>query len=773
MRIAIIVHAFHKDSYKLIRDYLNNLYTPVDVFVTTPSFFEFSDKKIKGLVAIDVVENAGMDVIPFLSIVRNRQLWKYDLVVKIHSKNCHSENTLRMMRIYLDSLVTDHALIAIQTSSEKNSNHVGIWGPIAYARAVDKLAYRNRENLRNLEKLMGYYCSDKSAVFFAGTMFCIRGFLLKRLSEQFYVIKNMDNQIMGNVLTGGDGLIAHALERFFSYVVSSQSYGVGYIFPHWFSPNGNPLIINSELLSFSLYKRYFQAGSHDTSSRLEKVEECKKINYGELIDFEDYMNFIDPRRNLHIDYVAHYLFFSDYLVMPIGIERGFSSALYSISRPDVFRIGGISPCHYLMRGKKERPWMFLCQWANGIHTKFFNRKKKVVKGDENSDFRSCFKELGEVCMRNSSKQFSPLINESKSELVEESIPVLKLFEHHFPEFIRTRDIVKLQTRHYDYVGILNSVEEFSQHTFLTTDLVEMLAVANTMEFNWEFAVHYWEVYQQSKNNVNLLPGFNGSRIIEYDADYDAKKIFQKFSSVLNIYEIDDTLSASKKVCIYTSLFGDYDDFPKIDCEVPDNIDFIVFTDHFHEFADKRWKQKICRPDYSSNNMSAKKYKIKPHVYLEKYEYSLFVDANTVFTGNISKLLHVLCLSGPFVMWRHPFRTDLYKEACAILAFDKAKPKSIIRQIDKYSKLGIGHDTGLCEGSFIWRRHKDKRVSKFMDEWWHHIVKYSHRDQLSLCFLMWRDNYYPALMSDSYGTSRENIFFHKTRHKAELLESCQT
>lgn len=249
-------------------------------------------------------------------------------------------------------------------------------------------------------------------------------------------------------------------------------------------------------------------------------------------------------------------------------------------------------------------------------------------------------------------------------------------------------------------------------------------------------------------------------------EYDPLKIYNNKTSFCNKDIIGELNLDHNKICIYTSLFGNYDDLPLVQTDIPTGIDLIAFTDQQRLDVDSRWKQIICPANSTSDNLSAKEYKILPHKYLKEYSYSLFVDANTVFTGNIEQLILMLLDSGKFTMWRHPLRTDLLKEGCAILGWRKAKPQPIIDQIKAYVSAGIPNNTGLCEGSFIWRQHSDNCITDFMEEWWRHIEMYSHRDQLSLCFLMWQKNLYPKLIDDEFGTSRENVFFYKTLHKVE-------
>jgi hypothetical protein len=732
--------------------------------------------RVNKIVAVEITENIGMDTIPFIMIVQKHRIWEYDLVIKLHTKNTKSDNSVRMLRLYLDALITDHSLTVLKKSYESKTSLIGLWGPIAFARSIESLVYKNRTGLKVLESITGISCANNEAIFFAGNMFCIRGALLKKLSDHYFALRNLFNGDHNSSYstTGADGSLAHSLERFFSYVVKSQSYNLGYVYPNNKGTKKSELcVVPEKCFPFSFYKRYLQAGSNDTSLRIEKIEDYRYpiSNYDEIVDIKKYADFVDPEHQLGLDYLTHYLIFSDYLQIPIGIEIGFSSSMYRLERPDVFRAGVPSPFHYLKYGRKERPDIFSGCWAKKIMLRYIEEPIENNSEKITDNCISQFQSFGSYKVK--TPAFLCVIDSKLGnvDLNEREISTYELFENYIPELLRTRDLLKLQIEHNDYIGIQKTAEDFLSNYFSTPDIVEILAVAYTLNYKWNSAKYSWNLYQQVKKNKNIISSFAGTRLIDYDAEYEPKNVF---GNKLSRNHAKSFVNRSNpKICIYTSLFGDYDDLPEIKCDITSGVSFIAFTDRLHIAADKRWKQKICVPDQVSDNLSAKKYKIKPHCYLSDYDCSLFVDANTVFT-NLDSLIDILKnLKNDFVMWRHPLRTDLYMEACAILASNKANPNAVINQLKSYTLKGIGKDTGLCEGSFIWRNHNNLYVSTFMNTWWDHITRFTHRDQLSLCFLMWKNNFYPELLDDNYGTSRENDFFYKRKfHKIESTQQLQ-
>lgn len=228
--------------------------------------------------------------------------------------------------------------------------------------------------------------------------------------------------------------------------------------------------------------------------------------------------------------------------------------------------------------------------------------------------------------------------------------------------------------------------------------------------------------------------------------------------------------APVRVCVYTTLFGDYDTL-RDPLFAPPWVDFICFTDKARHL--KVWDCRVVDPGLDDDNLNAKIFKVLPHHYLAEYEYSLFVDASTLFFGNIDELLNSWLLGREFVMWRHPDRVDLVDEATAIMASYRHEPDKIIDQVEAYLSDGMPGCTGLAEASFIWRDHRNKELAKIMEQWWREIGNHSKRDQLSLAYLFWRKDYRPQLLPGSLGSARRNIYFEKMPHQVTPLAAIES
>lgn len=95
--------------------------------------------------------------------------------------------------------------------------------------------------------------------------------------------------------------------------------------------------------------------------------------------------------------------------------------------------------------------------------------------------------------------------------------------------------------------------------------------------------------------------------------------------------------------------------------------------------------------------------------------------------------------------KHPHRDCLYLEAAACVQAGKDDPKIIKRQADHYARAGMPKHWGLYETNFYIIDPADPRTIKIFREWWEENQKFSRRDQLGLPFVLYRNNYRPALL----------------------------
>lgn len=221
-----------------------------------------------------------------------------------------------------------------------------------------------------------------------------------------------------------------------------------------------------------------------------------------------------------------------------------------------------------------------------------------------------------------------------------------------------------------------------------------------------------------------------------------------------------------KVAVYTSIFGGYDILNDNQFQEP-GIDYICFTDR--DIKSSTWKIIKATPVYEDPNRNAKKYKILPHRYLPKYDYSIWIDGNIEVINSIQPLLN----GEPYQVFDHNQtvldpRDCIYKEYQAIIQLGqtsgnfKDDPTIMHKQVKRYLSEGYPENNGLATNPIIVRQHNNSEVKKVMEEWWKEIKYNSRRDQLSFDYIAWKCNFKYTFLK---GDSRNNKYFKQTgKHK---------
>lgn len=90
------------------------------------------------------------------------------------------------------------------------------------------------------------------------------------------------------------------------------------------------------------------------------------------------------------------------------------------------------------------------------------------------------------------------------------------------------------------------------------------------------------------------------------------------------------------------------------------------------------------------------------------------------------------------MPEHFGRDCIYEEGKAILTCKMDTKSKLDKTIKLLKKEGYPEHNGLYENNFIYRKHNEKEIVGLMNQWWQFINKYSRRDQMSLCYLLWKN-----------------------------------
>ena len=199
----------------------------------------------------------------------------------------------------------------------------------------------------------------------------------------------------------------------------------------------------------------------------------------------------------------------------------------------------------------------------------------------------------------------------------------------------------------------------------------------------------------------------------------------------------------KKV-IYTVNLGKYDSIKNIPKQEGwDYVNIIDWEITEEEKKKANWTFMMIPDFIKYMNVSIMKkqrfIKLHPHLFFKNYEISLYIDSIYILFGNIDNLIiRLLPPEINIVMNEHRTRNKVSDEMKSVLSFKKEKIEVIQIIKERYKKNKFPDNLGLIETSFILRRHNEKDCINIMEKWWNEIKMYSHRDQLSICYVLWKE-----------------------------------
>lgn len=195
-----------------------------------------------------------------------------------------------------------------------------------------------------------------------------------------------------------------------------------------------------------------------------------------------------------------------------------------------------------------------------------------------------------------------------------------------------------------------------------------------------------------------------------------------------------------KIAVYTCITGGYDSI-KEPLYVNPDIDYLVFTDG-EVPANSVWKkfdinaiEEIRKLDNKDKNRAIK---ILPHVFLSGYDYTIYVDGCiTIITDMLPVIEHMG--SKLLGVHLHQTRDCIYMEAEGVIHSGRASAELVNKQMSRYKREGYPRHYGLYENTILVRPNRNQRTIKLMDDWWKEYLLLSKRDQLSLPYVIWKNN----------------------------------
>ncbi len=241
---------------------------------------------------------------------------------------------------------------------------------------------------------------------------------------------------------------------------------------------------------------------------------------------------------------------------------------------------------------------------------------------------------------------------------------------------------------------------------------------------------------------------------------------EKAKNVYNNYPFNSELGKNAfegRGVIYTVITGEYDKLREPE-KTDGRFDYICFTDNTN-LRSEVWDIRIIENEEKLDKVrTARKYKILCHEFLKEYDYSVYVDGKIQIIGDIRKYMESYSKGSPMLCFPHFARSCAYEEAVSCIKFGKDDAAVITKQMNKYRQEGYPVNNGLVDSACLVRQHHNILLQKTMEDWWAEVQNGSRRDQLSIGYVCWKNNFHYDL-SDLFIYHNEYICKKRDRETA--------
>ncbi len=221
------------------------------------------------------------------------------------------------------------------------------------------------------------------------------------------------------------------------------------------------------------------------------------------------------------------------------------------------------------------------------------------------------------------------------------------------------------------------------------------------------------------------------------------------------------------VYVYSCVTDDYDIIlPPVPLRKSE-IQFVLFC--ASQNSCKGWHSVPCVRQLKSGILTNRFHKFFPHLLFPNAEYSIYVDGNIGIIGDILVLLDQFIESGAAIgLFRHRDRATVAQEMIACLDMEKFDKDDRLRyemQVNNMYLEGMPESQTLTDNAVIFRRHKHPSLAVAMDDWWAQLHTYTKRDQVSLPYVLWKNNVPTKIWNWNF--RERNAYFEKYPHKGKV------
>jgi hypothetical protein len=183
-----------------------------------------------------------------------------------------------------------------------------------------------------------------------------------------------------------------------------------------------------------------------------------------------------------------------------------------------------------------------------------------------------------------------------------------------------------------------------------------------------------------------------------------------------------------RTVVFTAIMGDYNVLQPAP-SIP-GVDFVAFLDEPSLRTD--WDIRVVeRISDVSPRRWAKRYKMRPDVYLPEFDHTIWVDG-TVRIDSSTFAAEAMACAEPsgIAMFTHPERDCIFDEAVVSLTMPKYQAEPIVKQVNSYRRQGMEHHSGLWACGIIARQNTEQ-IRELGEMWLAEVDRWSVQDQISL------------------------------------------
>lgn len=212
------------------------------------------------------------------------------------------------------------------------------------------------------------------------------------------------------------------------------------------------------------------------------------------------------------------------------------------------------------------------------------------------------------------------------------------------------------------------------------------------------------------------------------------------------------------------MIGKYDQIQQPEI-IAEGYDYILFTNDIPEQRLGVWQIRNIPYKCDNNTKLARWVKTHPHILLKDYDVSLWHDCNVQVDEPkyFERINELISENVPIASMVHIYRHCIYDEAFEILYLNIDNINHVLHEVRFIKHNGYPSKNGLTETNCILRRHNEKKVRFFCEEWWHMINRFSKRDQLSCNYVAWKCGLEIKYILPSGYSTRNHPYVHCTNH----------